>query len=752
MVPGPVATPRGGLALFGVLILIVIFTLLGVGAVTLAHRESQNSGSILDIKSRQAGAYAGLVYALGEFQRDPQNFAELLEKWRTKSVSIYGTPLGKPLPPLYLSFDPAGGKVALTRTKPAPFTVPGSAYKIVVELDGVQVPAPNSTADPVIVLRATGTGRSGDEQTVLGAYAVRNIRLGGGGGGAALGIKHPFFIKGTGASTWNKMIETDGGDVFIGGSMHFNSATQLIKIQRGGLKINGNLGWNAGVKITVDSNTWVAKDLEVEGDEATFKRHLVVGGKAVWNGTRKVTALGSMLILGSDGIPDIRDGSLKVGSPAISPSQLAVTKGPITTSTGGARIDVTGDAYFRQIVSANSKAMTLNVTKKLELSNNPALEQDFYGTGEWGQFVARDLKSGSSVVVHPGPGNSITVGSPGRTSWAQNPGNLNMGTMGWGGTPITFTVGAKINRVKHPGPCWPPFPCPTWNWNITAGAAVDDGNPPAGVSSMVNTDGFDAVKPPVTPAALGMNVKPEDVKEVGFDLNEDPSIQLKAKSLGAGGALCHEPLAMCGASLNKARNDAIAAGGSHFHNGYFVAKIESGQFSWDAGDSMTSPLVGKWLILVKTEMGSGANKWPTTAHNPNPNNPTNIQFIYVPATGGGITAGFQPRHKRIEPVLPVPFYGYVRVDGAALTWDLNTSVDFQGAIHFMHATQQLTGNSNDASQPKMTLNQAVLDDIGGAFGSLFLDKDTDDPLATPGPTGFVATENWIQFQPIAELR
>lgn len=744
MVPGPVATPRGGLALFGVLILIVIFTLLGVGAVTLAHRESQNSGSILDIKSRQAGAYAGLVYALGEFQRDPQNFAELLEKWRTKSVSIYGSPpLGKPLPPLYLSFDPAGGKVALTRTKPAPFTVPGSAYKIVVELDGVQVPAPNSTADPVIVLRATGTGRSGDEQTVLGAYAVRNIRLGGGGGGANLPITHPFFIQGSDGATWNNKIETNGGDVFIGGSMYFNAATQLIRIRNGGLKIRGDMRWSANVTISVDSSSWVKGNLSVEDATVTFRKHLMVDGNVKWpGGPGNLRILGTMRVDGSLGIEDMKAGLLTVGSAGIVPSQLAVTKGHVFTSNGGAILTVNGDAYFHQLTAQNNKAMTLNVTKRLELSRNAALDQDFYGNGSWGQFVARDLKGGpggSSVIPN---GGAVTITGP-ATSWAESPMNL---TLGGFGNNINFSPSAKINRLVSGwcgwGPCFPP-------WSINPGTAAQNLGVPIGVSDLVNADGFDVVKPPLTPSQLGLVIAPDSIKEVGFSL--EAAVAAKALTLGKGGALCQDGGdAMCGASLNQARNDDIAAGSTHFHNGFFVVKITSGSFGWDnvPGKPMTSPLVGKWLIIVESSMGAGASKWPATAPNPDPTNPTNIQFVYV-RTGANIT-GFQPRSEDPE-VGPVPFYGYVRIDGAQGTWDPNTSVNFQGAVHFMHPTTALTANSG-GSLPVMTLNQAVLNSIGQAFGSSFLDPNTNDPLATPGPTGFVATENWIQFQPIAELR
>lgn len=726
-----------GLALFGVLVLVVVFTLLGVGAITLAQRESRNSGSMVDIKSRQSAAYAGLVFALGEFQRDPDNFAALLEAWRTKSVTLYGT-LTDPLPPLYLSFSASGGAVALTKTKPAAFTVPGSAYKIVVELAGVQVPS-SSAGNPVVVLRATGTGRSGDEQTVLGAYEVRNIRLGEGGTSSPLGITHPFYVNSAGS--WNNRLVTSGGDVFLGGETHFNSAASLIDINGGGLKVDGDLSWDAGVAIAVDSSSWVAGNLDVKNTAMlTFKKHLVVDGNATWLNDALLTVQGTFLVQGTGGLPELRGGTLNVGSAAIAPSQLAVTKGLVSSTTGGAVIEVKGDAYLHQIASVAGKAMTLNVSKRLELSDNATLVQNFYGSGTWGQFVARDLKSGSSIIPS---GGATTINGATGTSWAKTPAHL---ALGENGNPIKFSGTAKINRTCGYFPC-------ALAWYLSPDTAAQSGGAPSGVSTTLNTAGFDAVKPPATPAGLGLTVAPADVKEVGFDLTKDPSVLAKALSLGSGGALCDDPSRICGASLNQARTDDIAAGSAHFHNGYFVVRIDPYlNFTWDAVGDQTTPLVGKWLILVYTNLATNAAPWPTTATNADANNPTNIQFIYVPlGSGGAITPGFQPRWKKIETLVPLPFFGYVRVDEPAYTWNPTVDVDLQGAVHFLNPSSTLNTNSSGLL-PSMSLNQAVFNSIGAAFGACFTDATTGAALGTAGPTGFVATENWIQFQPLSELR
>jgi len=80
------------MAIFAVLSLMVVFTVLGVAAITIAQRDNASSGNVLDIKQREGAAYAGLVYAQSELTRDPANLLDMLAGSRVSSLCAYTKP------------------------------------------------------------------------------------------------------------------------------------------------------------------------------------------------------------------------------------------------------------------------------------------------------------------------------------------------------------------------------------------------------------------------------------------------------------------------------------------------------------------------------------------------------------------------------------------------------------------------------------------------------------------------------------
>jgi hypothetical protein len=86
------------------------------------------------------------------------------------------------------------------------------------------------------------------------------------------------------------------------------------------------------------------------------------------------------------------------------------------------------------------------------------------------------------------------------------------------------------------------------------------------------------------------------------------------------------------------------------------------------------------------------------------------------------------------------------------TWDPKGGVDFRGAMHVMGSSAGTFTVNSGAKLPTFTLDNAVLNDIGAAFGKIFVDPITNQPLVSNVSSGFVATENWIQFQTLSELR
>lgn len=730
----PVA-PRGGFAMFGVLVLVVIFTLLGVGALTLARRDNQSSGSVLDIKSRQSAAYAGLAFALGEFQRDPANFVSLLESWRTKSV--YGSPTN-PLPRLYLKFDASGAAVTLVKTKPAAFAIAGTPYKVVVELAGIQVPATNAQ-DPVIILRSTGTGRSGDEQTIVGAYRVGNVRLNL--ATANLGITHPFYLSGKG--TWDNKIKASGGDVYFGNDVNVNSSAQDIEITSGGLRIYGNLVWNNGKKIDVAGNSWITGNYSVKAatNGAIFRKSLVVDGNIAYGGIATLEVQGSAFIRGTTGV-SLNSGTLLVGT-GVAGSQIVVDAGLVSDATGGGRLSVTGNAYLRQI-GDGTKAWTLNASR-LELSNNAALVQKFVGNGTWGRLVAR--KSAAFSALLPGTSGAITIT---KNSWNENASNLSLGT-----GALKFTQGAGSTLYYSQAAVGPCAGCGGLTTFSQANPAVGDSisTIAAGGAGAVNGQGFDATYPPKTLADLGYGGSPSAEVEIGFDITKEPSIETRGFVPGNSGSYCLDNSRLCGAYLQAAYTNPANA--SCFYNGFFVVILNGTRtFAWDAGNFQTTPLTGKYLFIVTAPLAA-STPWPTTATNADLANPTNVQFVYVKKTGK-IFNDFCPRYKN-NLTDPVVFCGYVRVEhpgAGSPSLDLAVPIDYQGAVHVVgdRATASLNVNSSSTGAATFTLNQGVLNAIGNAFGTVFTDPTSGAPLVNPALAGFKAVENWIQFMPLSELR
>jgi hypothetical protein len=687
-----------------------------VGAITLAQRDNASSGSTLDIKSRESAAYAGLVYALGELQRDPANLVTILEAWRK------GTITGSPL---YLQFSATGADVVLTATDPGNFTPPGSSASIKVQLTGVFVPANASTA-PILSLSSTGIGRSGDAQTVIGAYQIQNLVFNT--PSANLGITHAFYLNGTG--NFNNLLNANNGDVYLGGNVQVNGATQLINVTNGGLHVNGNFFYNAGVTLSVDNSSYVTGNFQVQGGGITFKNHLVIQGGLSFTAAGPMTVKGALVVQGAAGISDLNQGTLNVGS-AVPNSELYIPAGQLFTSNAGGNLNVTGPAYIHQLAltNPNGSGTQLSVSGRLEWSDNSSLTQTFIGmsTSGWGQLVARTSKSGSAVTKK----GTLNIGG---NSWSEFPTNLALGASG---NQIAF------NKLYHQSGLTPA------NWYVTGtvstGAAPGVNRAADGLTS----EGFDAANPPYSLATLGDTI-PASETEVGFDPTLDPTIGTSAW-VATGSTLCQDAATQCGAGLNAAYNTDVAAGSHHFYHGFFVVQLNSGmKFTWDLSGTQTTPLQGKYLFLVQGNIG-GTDIWPTTATNANPAAPTNIEFIYVAPTGS-IFANFAPRYQNNNN--PVTFCGYVRVNNpnTSSTWNPLTPVVIDGAFHITGANDNLTINSGGANTPTFTLDQNVLNVIGAAFGSVFTNPVTNQPLANPALSGFALTENWIQFRPLGELR
>lgn len=725
------------MAIFAVLSLVVIFTVLGIGAITLAQRDNASSGSMLDIKSKESAAYAGLVYALGEFQRDPNNFVDhILKPWQTGSGTYW------------LKFNP-GGLVTLASSNPGKFTPPGSTAQIVVQIAGVYVP-PDASSLPVIALKSTGTGRSGDDQTLIGVYQIQNIHYHT--PTVNLGITHPLYVSTSGL--FDKSLSINGGDAYFGGGpgvlTHMNSTATNLNITNGGLRIYGDFSWDQGVALNVAGNSYISGNMLVKSGGETFAKNLIVGGGMSWSSPAPVTVNGALIVAGAAGISNLNGGTLNVGTTG-TPAELYVPAGPIQDQTGGAVVTVKGSAYLHQLANPINKTYTLNVSNRLELADNAGTTQSFTsgGTSTWGTLVARSMAPGSTIV--PTTNLGIVINN---NSWVETPANL---TLGFPAGPWTKYVSlASGKRLFTNGPCAQCYVSGIQSTSpLPSGSGISTSN-----SGGVNGQGFDAAYPPSSAAylATASAASPAVENEVGVNLGLDPTIQNNKAWTATGSSLCNNGR-ICGASINKARTDDIAAGSTHFYNGFFVVKLDGTvTWDWDLGNLQTTPLKGKYLFIVTGGSMGASQNWPTTAPGGTvqSNPPDNVMFIDVQPSGQ-IFAGFCPRWKN-DHTTPVVFYGFVHEDADPTTtykMDIQCPLTIQGAVHVVGP---LPGggfqfNYIPGASATINLDQSVLTVIGNAFGSVFtLPGQPTTPFVPAGLAGFAPTENWIQFRPLGELR
>lgn len=749
--------PRRGMAIFAVLSLMVVFTVLGVAAITMAQRDNAASGNVFDIKQREAAAYAGLVYAQNELARDPANFVALLESWRTKTV--YGGS-SAPYPPLYLKFD-AATKVQLTKTKPSAFTIPGTTSNILVEVVGITLPS-TSAEEPRIALRSTGSGSSGDEQTLLGVYSIKNIRVTS--GSATMPITHPLYIGGGG--DWNYNLTVSNGPAYLGNSTHINSSvTQLNITNSGGLRVNGDFGWDNMDKISISGNTYINGTFKANGKAtlgADFLGNLVITGDMEYTGGPCPVTVGkSLYILGPNGIKELKGNHVKVGTAGAN-SFLAIANGELSTLDPNGWMEVIGSACLRNLRGDPSKSWALDVSDRLELSSTAPNPHTFTGEGRWGRLVSNAapagsyLKEGAPVIAGRISGmgtNGIRIlgGAGIGHSWRAGS-NLTVGT---GTNKATLNAGTFFDAELAGG----------LNFSGT-GTLTTGTTRPTDLTGVVNASGFEtSLAPPDIATGLGMGLPPTATNdaEPQVDFATDPTALNKAWT-PTGSALCKFS-GICGASMNKAYADNIAAGSPNFHNGFFVVKLSTfPKWEWDLSGTKTSMLKGKFLFIVQGDIAGGDNNpWPTSDINPAPPaKPTNVIFIYV-ATNPNLASpykifdGFSPRYLN-DKTTPLTFTGYIRLDVTttptvnSISWTPIAPVNYLGAFHVVGDRDKLKFTINSGSAgvaPTFTFNQAALDVIGTAFGTNFVIGGKNLGL----PAGqFLLLENWIQFRTLGELR
>ncbi len=302
----PVAPARRGVAMFIVLGAILLVTLFGAVALTLAQRDQTLSGDLNDIKSRDEAALSGLQMAINRLTADPEVLLSVLNSFVDQSYTKKGKPDST-----WLSLD-SSTTLRLLDKEPKWFALsnlPGNQTATKVQLVAIQHADTTSVVELdstqiYVTLRCLARGRRGDEKSVQATYRIHGIT--GENKNKLLYYtipRHSFYLGGSLINS-NMALGTEG-DVYVGGANNnsfFNTgANQTIDGNfqwndnlslnartyfRSHAVIRGRLTMNAGASIRVDSNLQIDGGFGANNSDS----HLVVRGNAFINGPNGPTA------------------------------------------------------------------------------------------------------------------------------------------------------------------------------------------------------------------------------------------------------------------------------------------------------------------------------------------------------------------------------------------------------------------------------------------------------------------------------
>lgn len=298
----PVAPARRGVAMFIVLGAILLVTLFGAVALTLAQRDQTLSGDLNDIKSRDEAALSGLQIAINRLTADPDSLVAILNSFIRQSYAKKGEPDS-----VWISLD-SSNTLHLLANEPDWFALsnlPGNQTAAKVQLVAVQHADTTSevkfdSSEVYVTLRCLARGRRGDEKSVQAAYRIHGVT------GDNKPVPTPFtifrhsFYNGGSLVASNMPLGADG-EVYVGGTdgSYINSGADH--------EIRGSLQWNGDLKLNAKDSISVGGNLIVNGIFSSNGSNLRVGGNAAirggldnMDGTASISVGGNLHIAGTN--------------------------------------------------------------------------------------------------------------------------------------------------------------------------------------------------------------------------------------------------------------------------------------------------------------------------------------------------------------------------------------------------------------------------------------------------------------------
>lgn len=267
-----------------VLGVVVFFTMLGFMGLEMATKDSQVSGTLLDIKSKESAAWGGLNLALGAMQGNPSNLATQMQKFIADSALASGSKRQ------WFSFS--GGTFTLVAADPGFFDIGSGGDKsgIKVRIVSMNINGASGITDGSgipITLECTGQGRNGQQLKLLATYRMLGVDI----PTVTTIVNSPLPINALYLNGNLPGLNCGGifdGNFYSAGSFTGN-ANGILRI-KGKLRILGDVSVASGGGITVDSNSYIGGAMNVNsGNPMWFKSSLGVGtGLATINDSLRV--------------------------------------------------------------------------------------------------------------------------------------------------------------------------------------------------------------------------------------------------------------------------------------------------------------------------------------------------------------------------------------------------------------------------------------------------------------------------------
>ena len=236
-----------GVAMFVVLGMVIFFTMLGIMGLEMASKDSQVSGSLVDIKTKEEAAWGGLNLAIGTMQANPAATVAQLQQFIADSSASASSK--------HQWFRFASGTFTLAISKPDTFATlaasgdPSGVIVRVVALYIGDVNGSDTGSGITITLESTGKGRNGDPLTIFATYRMLGVDVPLNVTTSTSGNPgYAFYLNG-GISNGN-MGTAVNGSVFFNGTTSLNSGAPLHV--EGRLLVNG--GFTTNDTLIVDSN------------------------------------------------------------------------------------------------------------------------------------------------------------------------------------------------------------------------------------------------------------------------------------------------------------------------------------------------------------------------------------------------------------------------------------------------------------------------------------------------------------------